>query len=93
MAEHEGYNGWRNYPTWATYTWLSNDEVDYHTSGAVVAHAGDPVRGGKDLREWVEERSPLVDSAGLYHDVLGWALQIVDWESVARALGPDEWEE
>ena len=24
--EPEGYNGWRNYPTWAVNLWLSNDE-------------------------------------------------------------------
>lgn len=29
----------------------------------------------------------------MYADILGWALQIVDWDTVARALGPEEWSE
>ena len=28
----------------------------------------------------------------MYTDILSWALQIVDWDTVARALGPDEWD-
>lgn len=24
------YNGWTNYETWVTFTWLTNSEVDYN---------------------------------------------------------------
>ena len=87
------YNGWANYPTWAVHLWLANEESTYHASRGVLADAGDPYRGADDLRQWVEEQSPLLGEASMYSDILAWALQIVDWEEVARALGPDEWEE
>ena len=30
--ETEGYNGWKNYPTWAVNLWLSNDEPLYRAT-------------------------------------------------------------
>jgi hypothetical protein len=92
-ASDQTHNGWANYPTWAVNLWLSNDEHSYRASRGVVDDAGDPFRGGADLKEWVEDRNPLGAEASLYQDLLGWALQIVDWEAVARSLGPEEWAE
>lgn len=92
-AQDRAYNGWTNYPTWAVHLWLANEENTYHASRGVLADAGDPYRGASDLQEWVEAQNPLTEKASMFSDILGWALQIVDWEEVARALGPDEWEQ
>jgi hypothetical protein len=29
MSDEQGYNGWKNYPTWAVNLWLANDEPLY----------------------------------------------------------------
>jgi hypothetical protein len=44
------------------------------------------------LSAWAAGGNPLVGDASLYSDLLGWAVQNVDWVEVARALGPEEWE-
>ena len=91
-SPHEtGYQGWANYPTWAVHLWLANTEDLYHGAIGILADAGEPSQGARDLREWVEDQNPL-DTAGMYTDILGWSLGDVDWDSVARALGPDEWD-
>ena len=92
-AQDRSYNGWANYPTWAVNLWLSNEENIYHASRGVLADAGNPHRGAADLQEWVEGSNPILGEASMYSDLLGWALQIVYWDAVARSLGPDEWEE
>lgn len=91
--ESRGYNGWLNYPTWAVFTWLTNDEASYHRARAIAHTAGGPYRAADDLRTDVVDGDPLAGEASVYADALGWALQVVDWEAVARALGPEEWEQ
>lgn len=91
--ESRGYNGWKNYPTWAVYTWLSNEEFSYYRAQAIVNRVDEPARAADDLRDDVRDTSPLAEDSSLYADILGWALQTVDWEAVARGLGPEEWED
>ena len=86
------YQGWANYPTWAVHLWLANTEGLYQGAKEILADAAEPMQGAHDLRAWVEDQNPIED-ASMYADVLSWALQIVDWDTVARALGPDEWDE
>jgi hypothetical protein len=74
------FNGWRNYPTWAVFLWLGNDEVTYN---AAVWEAKQGVRA---LREFVEGLVLDESPASLASDLLGWALDEVDWESVVAAL-------
>lgn len=85
------YNGWENYPTWAIHLWLSNEENSLAASRELLSDAGDPDRGAQDLHTWVEDNSPIPETSGMYVDIMSWALQIVDWDAVARALGPEAW--
>lgn len=91
--QDRSYNGWANYPTWAVYTWLSNDENCYYRARAIAYGSAGPDRAANELRDDTREASPLAEESGLYVDLLGWAIQIVDWEAVARAFGPEEWED
>lgn len=91
LEEREGYQGWKNYPTWAVNLWLRNDRAHYDASLGVVAGADEPGRAADALREWIEDRSPLAGEAGLYVELLGWALRAVDWDELARVFGPEEW--
>lgn len=98
MSEHAKpeaaprYQGWANYPTWAVHLWLANDEGGYLASQDVLARATTARDGGEALQAWIEEGNPL-EGASMYADILGWALQIVDWDAVARAMGPDDWDD
>jgi hypothetical protein len=73
-------HGWRNYATWAVHLWLTNDEA---THSAAVWEAR---RGVRALREFVEGLVLDESPANLASDLLGWALDEVDWESVVAAL-------
>lgn len=84
------YNGWPNYATWAAFSWLTSYEESYLTAQRVVHAAGDTFRGADQLKGWIEANNPLADEASLYSDILGWALQAINWDELARAFGPDE---
>ena len=89
--EGEGYQGWANQETWLANLWLTNDEATYNAAQGVIADAGDPYRGADDLREWVEAQNPLASQASLFNDLLTLAIAHINFDEVARALGPQEW--
>lgn len=99
MSE-QGYQGWKNYPTWAVNLWLSNDEGLYRATLDTV----EDVRGmdhpssqywkvsesvrfnlAARLRDWVtDDLSPDL-GASFVTDIYGWALEQVDWDEIAQA--------
>jgi hypothetical protein len=95
MAE-QGYNGWTNYPTWAVHLWLTNDEGShddclyyvrlakgYDVPRVVLADClKSKVRDG--------EGESVFDQASVYSDLLGYALDCVDWFGIADAFLEDE---
>jgi hypothetical protein len=87
----EGYQGWRNYPTWNMHLWLTSDEGTYHQAMTMLALGGSLQQGAENLCHFVEDNNPINELPGPYADILGWALQMVDWNEVAAALGPDQW--
>ena len=91
--EDQTYNGWKNYPTWAVNLWLSNDEGLYDHATAVVRDAFDNAeedRGRLDaadhLRYWVREDLAPDLGASFAADLLGYALDLVDWFEIADAF-------
>ena len=90
----EGYNGWSNYPTWNVNLWLSNDEGLYNQTTERVRSAiwerysinVDP-RGpvAEALKTWVTEELAPDLGASFAADLLGWALDQVDWREIAAA--------
>ena len=88
-SKPDDYNGWKNYPTWDIHLWLANNEVTYHQAMMLLAVGGTLSAGADNLRAFVQDNNPLKDESSPYADILGWALQIVDWDEVAAALAPD----
>lgn len=94
----ETYNGWKNYPTWAVNLWLSNDEgladeaLDLATS-AVRNAKFNPLSGktmerydtAEALKSWVRDDLTPDLEASFAADLLGYALDLVDWYEVADA--------
>ena len=78
------YNGWPNYETWLVALWLGNDSITDEDSRQLVGAARTPFDADDALKVYVEERSPLKDQASLYSDLLGAALRMVDWRSIAN---------
>jgi len=93
----ETYNGWSNYPTWAVNLWLSNDEGLYSETLDRVAHVTDgycfdqyttenvPGQVANVLRDWVRDELTPDLGATFAADLLGYALDCVDWYEVADA--------
>ena len=87
MSEETTYNGWKNYPTWAVNLWLSNDEGTYnHVSETIAECAGETRRvdAADWLRDFVRGNTEL-DEASMRSDLLGYALDQVDWLEIADA--------
>ncbi len=85
MTEDTTYNGWKNYPTWAVNLWLSNDEGTYnHVAGTIAECQGETRRidAADWLRDYVRSNTEP-DEATLAADLLGYALDNVDWYELA----------
>ena len=85
-----GYNGWRNYTTWAVHTWLAADAEHLETVRQIAAGRVPEER----LSEWVEEHvwegllgvneNDAPECLGA--DLLAWALGQVDWQELVTAF-------
>ena len=92
-----GYNGWANYPTWCVNLWLGNDEGLYRETLERVEDVlagrysnlgelpGAPRVSVADmLKDFVGDLSPNL-GASFAADLLGYALDCVDWHEIADA--------
>jgi hypothetical protein len=102
MSDEQGYNGWKNYPTWNVNLWLSNDEKLYNATLELVRreramYAG-PYFAGMDqgqgvarsqvadaIKTWVRDDLAPDLGASFAADLLGYALDSVDWFEIADA--------
>ena len=82
------YNGWTNYETWNVALWVDNDEGSYHYWRDLTIECiaeGNPSRELADrLEESIKDRSPLASDASCYSDLLGSALDNVNWREIAE---------
>lgn len=88
-GEPRGYEGWQNFETWSTYTWLTGTEDDYQYCVELAQEAkltNHPRSALADsLKDWLEANSPLAD-ADVFTDLLNAAISNVDWFDIADAF-------
>jgi hypothetical protein len=80
------YNGWANYPTWAVFLWISNEEALWNDALDIVRNS-DPTAWDAEQRvgDWiVDELMPHV--GGMAGDILTWAIAQVDWGEIYNAI-------
>lgn len=82
------YNGWTNYETWLVNIWMDNDGHDSHeiigdlTDGENLP---DVATVSNWIKEQIEERREMLEiSDGLLSDLLGGAIQSVNFDEIAR---------
>jgi len=78
------YNGYSNYPTWNVGLWIDNEKYSQSYWREAAEEANSISQLADRLKDEMEEQSPTVDSADMYTDLLGWALQSVDWYELAE---------
>lgn len=85
------YNGWTNYETWNVALWLDNEQ---HTQELWSSRARELLEDEEkypnailqdELKEYIEENNPLVDGASMYSDLLGAAIDSVNWHELAQS--------
>jgi hypothetical protein len=99
-TKDETYNGWANYPTWAVNLWLENDEALYRETLERVSNAvagsftqyewETPEQVARSavadmLKDWVRDDLTPDLGATFAADLLGYALDCVDWFEIADA--------
>jgi len=97
----ETYNGWKNYPTWAVNLWLSNDEGLYNATRERAQEILSETESrsqywtleesrtfalADELKSWVTDELAPDLGATFAADLLGYALDEVDWNEIAEAL-------
>ena len=87
MSE-QGYNGWSNYPTWNVNLWLSNDEGLYNETRRRLRCLTRYERADA-LKTFVRDELAPDLGASFAADLMGYALDEVDWFEIAEAWSED----
>lgn len=94
MSEDSTYNGWRNYSTWNVALWIDNDQgwQEFWVGRAeelVQEHGKEdavyPL--SQEIEAELDENMPA--TSGVYADLLGYALGMVDWYEIAQHFVED----
>ena len=86
------YNGWTNYCTWAAALWLDNEETTYKYFRGLAAEIKQEEARKYQLesaiKEFIEENAPEL-SASMYSDLLGFAMQEINYYKIASNILED----
>jgi len=93
------YNGWSNYETWSVNLWINNDQdsLNYWNKVTEFCYSekqnpeGSYIEAVYKLSNYLEEQfnegTPITE--GLYGQLLGGALSVVDWREIAEHFCDD----
>lgn len=100
-----GYNGWKNYETWAVKLWIDNEQGSYEYWREQTREAWKQADGPKAYTSETRRRRALCilsdmlndqhaavrpEITGVFADLLGAALSEVDWYEIAEHMLDDE---
>jgi len=88
-TETRTYNGWTNYATWNVKLWLDNDQSTQEDVLDMMRRNRDTHSRVDALKGYVEEMDPLADTASLFADLLGWAIESVNWYEIVEAYAEE----
>ena len=88
----EGYNGYMNYPTWATALWVDNEpasnEFLFELANREPVHDNEIVEvldKADHLEEYVREMLLDEQPNGLGSDLLNHAIGVINWLEIIKA--------
>lgn len=81
MSTETGYNGYRNYETWLVNLWLDNGD----SVCCLASDFRDLHDFSNAIRDELNDRATdIIGTTGMFSDLLGRALQAVDWRAIAE---------
>ena len=87
----DGYNGYTNYPTWATALWMDNEpasnEFLFELANREPVHDAERVElleKADYLEEYVKEMLLDDEPNGLGYDLLNHAIDVVNWREIVE---------
>lgn len=84
--EDRRYNGFTNKYTWLVNVWLDNDYGLWSMVNKWSSDCDDVSELAEQVKDFVvDETNPLVESASMYSDILGYALAQVDFLQVVES--------
>ena len=94
-GQHTDYQGHKNYETWAARLWADNDQGSHEymmdlTRQAMIQKVGEEDHAQYDLEAYLAEMVDLFtgreDITGMASDLLGSAIESIDFRSWAKDL-------
>lgn len=96
MENNKTFNGWTNYNTWAAALWIDNEESTYKYFRELVAEIRAEEADENEqkytlesaIKEFIEDNAPEI-SASVYSDLLGYAMQDINYYEIASNMLED----
>ncbi len=86
VAAIQTYNGWSNRETWLVNLWLGNDMRSYEFLQTICKKNSETWEKAEELEmSFQDQLEDMYDEPCLWSDVLGTALDRVDWQAIIES--------